>query len=427
MKMQIRAVLVLTMAATMMALTGCDHYNCSSAANFGSSSCTSSGSGLGTSTGTGSATAAFVFVADATGDGTNGSIDGYTLNTSANTFTTTTGYTAPTTPLSDPGVGMVVAQSQFLYTAYGSTDQIFGWTIGSTGNLTAITGTPLAASFVQNMVSGFGTQSALANPAGSLLFFSDSLDDKIYVYTISSSGALAQASGSPVAVPFPPGNLATDGLGKYLYVTEVQSNHTGSQIAAYSIGTTGALTTVAGSPFAFPMWQLVGEPTGNYMIGTSGHSVEFNGSDDDNLYVFSITQTGSSEGALTELAATPTQLSPLQIVAQAETSGNLIYTFGLNDTATGFNAVEGYEIGSTGALTAASSSPFSLAAVGDQGALDQSGQFLFVYGGVLDTGTNTVTYQMGSFDVGSDGSLTEPTSTLTLTSGGFFVVTDPQQ
>jgi hypothetical protein len=33
---------------------------------------------------------------------------------------------------------------------------------------------------------------------------------------------------------------------------------------------------------------------------------------------------------------------------------------------------------------------------------------------------------MGDFDVGSGGTLTQPTSILTLPAGGFFAVTDPQ-
>jgi hypothetical protein len=51
---------------------------------------------------------------------------------------------------------------------------------------------------------------------------------------------------------------------------------------------------------------------------------------------------------------------------------------------------------------------------------------MFTYGGILDSSTNIVTYQMGAFDVASGGALKQPTSTLTLASGGFFAVTDPQ-
>jgi 6-phosphogluconolactonase len=431
MTMRVRAGLMMIVALAMMGLAGCDHYNCSSGPLLGGS-CTAGTPGLGTTT-TGSATAAFAFVADATGATSNGTIDGYTLNTTASTFGPTSTYTAPATPLNDGGVGMVVAQAKYLYTGFGTTSTICGWSIGSAGTLTALSGSPYAAPFMPFVPVGFGTQSIVTNPAGTLLFFSASATGtgtnapQVFVYQIGTGGALTAATGSPFSVPFT-GNLATDGLGKYLYITEASSiTHTGSEIAAYSIGTTGALTMVSGSPFAgsdFNMWQVQGEPTGKFMIGTTGESVAINTVDNDKLYVFSIGTTG----ALTEVSGSPfvTQTSPLSIAVQSDTNGSLVYTFGLTDDRSAFNSVEGYTISSTGTLTAVTGSPFSSAAVGDQGAFDQSGAFLFVYGVVDNLSTNTIVPQMGAFAVASGGALTEPTTTLTLTSPGFFAVTDPQ-
>jgi hypothetical protein len=427
MRMQVRTVLMLIVGLAVMGLANCDHYVCT--VELGSSSCTPSTPGLGASGTGGSATAAFVFVADSTGTSTTGTIDGYTLNTSASTFLATPSYTAPTTPLGDGGVGLAVAQKQFLYTGYGSTNQIYGWTIGADGTLTAISGSPYAAPFMVFVGTGFGAQSIITNPAGTLLFFSDAGQNEIYVYQIGSGGVLTAVTGSPFPIPFSPGNLATDGLGDYLYITDVAGNHTGSQVGAYVINsTTGALTLVPGSPFAFPMFQVQGDPTGKFLIGTTGQSAAVNGTDNDNLYVFSITQSGATAGAITAVTGSPfpTTNSPLNIAVESNPNGNLVYSFGIEDTALAFNPPEGYALSSTGALTPVTGSPFTDAAVGDMGQLDQSGSFLFVYGGIFDSSNQTVTYQMGALDVGSGGALTEPTSTLTLTSGGFWVVTDPQ-
>lgn len=431
MKRRVRAGFIGIMALAIMGLAGCDHYVCSSGANFGASACTPSGSGLGTN-GNGSATAAFVFVADAAGTGTTGTIDGYTLNTTASTFGTTPSYTAPATPLNDSGVGMVVAQKKYLYTGFSKTNQIFGWSIGADGTLTSLSGFPIAASFMDQVGTGSSSQSIATNPAGTLLFFSafGSSHDDIYVYQIGTDGGLTAVIGSPFSAPFV-GNLATDGLGKYLYVAEVVGDHTGAQIAAYMIGSTGVLTDVPGSPFAFPMWQVQGEPSGNFLIGTTGQSAAsplLGGVDDDHLYVFSITQSGTDAGAIAEVSGSPfkTVTSPLSIAVQPETGGTLVYSFGVADSDLAFNAVEGYSISSAGALTAVSGSPFANAAVGDLGAFDQSGSFLFNYGVIDNTGTNTLTPQMGAFDVASGGTLTQPTSTLTLTNEGYFAVTDPQ-
>lgn len=436
MTMRVRGVLMLVAGLAVMGLASCGHYNCSSGATFGNSSCTASGGGLGSSGGGGSATAAFVFVADATGTGTTGTIDGYTLNTTASTFGATPSYTAPATPLNDNGVGLVVAQEKFLYTGFGSTEQIFGWSIDASGGLTAV-GSPYPAPFMSSVPAGFGTQSIMVNPAGTLLFFS-TFQNNVYVYQIGSSGALTAVTGSPFSVAFS-GNMATDGLGNYLYITDA-SGHTGTAIAAYVIGSTCAtagstctLTPVPGSPFVgtnYSMWQVQGESTGKYLIGTTGQSVAVNGVDNDNLYVFGITTSGANAGAITQLGSVSTgSNSPLSVAVQSNTNGNLTYSFGVEDSDLAFNPVDGFSLNSVGTLTALSSSPFSNAAVGDQGQFDQSGAFLFVYGGIFNQNTQTVSYQIGAFDVGTGsslGALTEPTSTLTLTNGGYFAVTDPQ-
>ena len=202
------------------------------------------------------------------------------------------------------------------------------------------------------VLSGAGTTNVVTNPAGTLIYFAAGFQDKVYGYQIGSEGSLTAASGSPFSVPFG-GNLSTDGLGKYLYITQAFSNHTGSQIAAYSIGSTGSLTMVPGSPFAYPMWQVQGEPSGQFLIGTTGNSAApgFSGTDDAHLYVFSITQSGSTVGAIAPLSLVrpfATTNSPLNIAVQSNTGGNLIYTFGIADSDLAFNPIEGYSISSTG-------------------------------------------------------------------------------
>jgi hypothetical protein len=186
---------------------------------------------------------------------------------------------------------------------------------------------------------------------------------------------------------------------------------------------------VAGSPFttaSYDMWEVQGEPTGKYLVGTSGKNLDLNGTDDDHLYVFSITQSGASAGAITPVSGSPflTTYSPYNIAVQSNSSGNLVYSFSINDTLTGFNSIEGYEIGTGGALTAVTGSPFSDVALGSWGQFDQSGQFLFVYSAVDNSGTYT--YSLGPLDVASGGALTQPIGTTTLSTVGFWAVTDPQ-
>lgn len=416
MAIKVRALVSFVGVLATMCLVGCGHYTCG--ITFGASSCTPSGSGISTTGGT-STNAAYVFAVDTSA----GTIDGYSLNTTANTLGPTTSYTAPTIP-KDTGAGMVVAQGKYLYAAFRSTNQIFAYTITSGGGLTSISGSPYAASFLTSINSGaVAQQNMITNPAGTFLFFSDPVQDTIYVYSIGSGGALTAVTGSPFPAGISPLNLTTDGLGKYLYATDgFYGNHTGSSVAAFAIGSTGSLTTVAGSPFAFPMWQVAGEPTGQFLIGTTGNSTPSSGVDDNHLYVFSINQT---TGALTQVGTpVPTVYSPFTIAVQQNTGGSLVYSFGINDTDTAYNPVEGYQIGTGGSLTAVSGSPFSGVATGYWGQFDQSGAFLFDYSSVVDQSTNTVVTTLGGLSVGTGGVLTQPTTALTLTTGGYWVVTD---
>lgn len=430
MTMRGRAGLMLIVALALMGLASCDHYICTAAANFGSSTCTASGGGPSQGGGGGTTNAAFVYAIDEAGK-----IDGYTLDTSAGTFAATSNYTPPTVPTSNGGVGMVVAQKQFVYAGFGNVGELFGWSIDSlTGALTPISGVdPLSAPFLANFGAGVGQANMITNPAGTMIFISDTTQSGIYAYTIGGGGSLSLVAGSPFALPsgFTPINLATDGQGKYLYAIDGSyDTHTGSEIAAFVIGTGGTLAAVPGSPFLFPMWQVQGEPTGHYLIGTSGNSAApglTSGRDDDHLYVFSITTSGANAGVIAQVGVpVATTYSPFSIAVQSNTNGNLVYSFSFNDTATGFNGVEGYEISSGGALTKLSGSPFSNVAEGTWGQFDQSGSFLFVWGSFFDLGTNAQVTQLGPDEVGSGGLLTQPISTLTLPTEGFWVVTDPR-
>lgn len=427
MKIVSRILLGLLVALATMLLADCGGYSCG---GFGSLPCSSqpaggSGSfgGGGGGGGGGTGTSAFVFVVNGTG---SGEVMGYTLNPAATSLPLqpTNAYIPPATPSADVGMGMTVAQTQYLYAAFGSTQTVYGWTVSSGGLLTAITNSPFSAAVAEIAATDFDTNRLITNPAGTLLFLADGALNEIFVFQIGSGGQLTPVTGSPFSVPFSPGNMATDGLGNYLYITSTTTNHTGASVGAYSIGAganLGVLTVVSGSPFSFPMWQVEGEPTGQFLIGTTGSSLSVNGADDTNLYVFNITQSGTTAGAIAPVTGSPflTTYSPMGIAVQTNSGGNLVYSFGLDDTGTAFNASEGYELSTSGTLTAVSGSPFDSGNVGDTGQFDQTGTLLFEYGGLFN-GTSTV-YNVTGFGIANDAS-----SLIggTLTYGGFWVATD---
>ena len=399
---------IFVMLGTLL-LSNCSPYGCR--VTFGDSTCNGSGGstfggggngggGGGGGGGNNGNAAAFVFESF----GVDGGLDEYELF--PNTQSLALNPNVPFQATSAGIVNMVMAGTQDVYQINSSTGQIYGWTVGSDGTMTAISGSPVTASYLTGSPATT-EQAVISNPAGTLLFVRVQVPNEIYVYQIGSGGVLSQASGSPFALPpgFVPENLATDGKGKYLYVTNVISpGDLSSQVAAYTIGTgSSVLTAVSGSPFPFPMWQMQGDGSGAYMIATEG---QFSG--DANLHVFAITQSGASAGAIAEVLGSPfsTVNVPADVAVQPGTAGTLVYSFSLNVN-NADNPIEGYQLNtSSGALTAISTSPFAF--IGRDGQFDQTGQYFFAYDGLDST--------LWVFNVGSGGALSSQ-----LTSTGAFL------
>lgn len=445
MKMQVRVLLSVLVALALMFLAACGgSYNC--AVTFGSSSCTPSGSGFGGGSGTGGTgggggggggATAFAYAVDQ-----NGFMDAFELNAGAGTFAPISGYNAPAIPPTDPSIGVVVAQQQFLYSAFASTGQIYGWSVNKTsGALTAISGSPYSVSYLGFVgVSGFNQLSMITNPAGTLLFVADAGNDEIWVYEIglasgSTPGVLMPVPNSPFSTgTFQPWNMTTDGLGKYLYATSITADHQGLGIAAYSIGTgssEGTLAPVLGSPFfstqsvAYNMWAVQGDPTGTFLIGTTGETIATDApADDKNLYVYYIEQSGTAPGSIQPVANSPfaTTYTPFNIAVQpVAANGDFVYSFGVSDGGA-YTPTEGYLLNTTtGALTAlVGLSPFSGVTSSLFGQFDQSGDYLFFYG-------DSAVPQLGVLDAAAGtGALTEPIPAISIVIPGYWAVTDPQ-
>jgi|HubBroStandDraft_1064217.scaffolds.fasta_scaffold05589_3 hypothetical protein len=425
---------LLVILATMLLASCSGSYGCR--VTFGPTTCAPSGSqGLGTGSGGGgsgggggggssSPASAYVYAVDQ-----NGTVDGYDLSTSGGTFQTISGFVAPVVPTADPGVGMVVVKQQFVYALFEDStfDGIYGWSINTTtGALTALANFPVAIA-LNLPIAGFNQYNVTTDPGGNYLFIADSGANVILVYAIDGTTGALTAVGSPVTTTIEPGNLATDGLGRFLYLCLDGADHNGGVIAGYTIGSGGALTAIPGGFFTTPpagIWQLQGDASGKYMIGTSGNTASILGSDDLHLYVFSIDQT---TGVLTQAAGSPvtTLYSPFTIAMQPPASaGEFVYSLSINDTATGYNPIEGFQLDpTTGTLTELSTSPFSGVFLGQWAQFDQSGANLLVYSNTFN-GTTTAT-EIGALAVDSSGNLTQPISPATLITPGYWVVTDP--
>jgi hypothetical protein len=421
MTMRVRGVLMLVVGLAAMGLASCGHYTCG--AGFGISTCTSTGSGLG---GGGTTSSATAFAYDIVQTGT---VNGIEFSSTGATLANISGFTAPTVPSSDVSSELVVAQEQYLYGIFPGSQSLYAWTIdASTGDLIAVANSPYTVAGLGGMVlndSGVNLTGVVVNPSGTFLFIADAGNGEILTYQIGTGGALTAGPTVSTVGAVQPWNLAIDGKGFYLYVTSgIEGN--GGHIAAYSINqTTGALTLVA-PLLPYNIWELQGEPTGQYMVGISGNSPAITGITDANIYVFGIQQSGTTAGTLTEVLGSPFATisgnSPANIAVQPNTSnGSYVYSFSVS--ALGYNPIEGYALNTTsGALTSVTGSPFSTVMTSPWGQFDQSGDYLFVYSNLGDTAP-----ELGVLNFTSGtGVLTESATTLPLTTGGYFAVTDPQ-
>ena len=367
MTMKVRVLLAAVVVMISLASVGCGHYTCG--ATFGSSTCSGGNGGLNNGNNGGQPTGdAYVYVANP------GGIQGMTLEEAKGTLVDNCTPSTCPSGLTDFPTGTpewaVIAQKKILYVEYSPsadlTSSIYTWTLAPDGLLTngASTVYPYPLPF---RTTG-GGQAMIENPAGTFLFVIDATagNPQIDVYQIGSSGGLTQV-GVPVSLPsgFQPYNLAIDGLGKYLYVSNISGSST-TKIMAYSISN-GVLSTVTGSPFSLNLIQMQGDPTGKYLIGTTATLTN----SDPNLYVLGIAQSG----AISLLGSAATINSPNSVVIQPGT-GALVYSFNLVGGTVGGN-VEGYTLNPlTGQLSIITGSPFT--AGGDAGQFDQAGKLLFV-------------------------------------------------
>lgn len=174
---------------------------------------------------------------------------------------------------------------------------------------------------VQSTLVGQTVFADVVDNQGKFLFVTGT--NGVYAYAIDSgTGALTAVAGSPYATPAPsslgysqPATLmAVDQTNRFLYLS------TGAGIVGFNIDqTTGQLTPIAGSPFATDVtgpWTLVITPNNSFLYllqvrngGTSGGG---------NIYGFSIDQ---NSGALSSLPGSPFSAGSCGTVVPAGTVG----------------------------------------------------------------------------------------------------------
>ncbi len=259
------------------------------------------------------------------------------------------------------------------------------------------TGVPNQTSLIAGNQGGFGIA---ANPAVTFLYTDDLTNGGIDAFAVSSTGVLTTVSGSPFPMPSDwsvpqVDNLAIDPAGKFLYTTDPASN----VVVGFTIGATGALAPLPGSPFpagASPQ-QVAITPSGEFLYASDGNDPE------GGISAYTI---DSSTGNLTALAGSPfaTASSGQPDGLSIDPSGNFLYA-----ALTFNNSIAAFTINSnTGVLTPVAGSPFLTTPNGFpiifSLAISPNGKFLYaqgdldgnIYGFTIDPGTGALTAMTGS-------------------------------
>ncbi len=168
-----------------------------------------------------------------------------------------------------------------------------------TGSIAPVAGSPFA--FTAAHTFGLGVV-----PAGDFLLAPLFDVDEVAVLSVSSTGVLTEATGSPVAAGAAPFAVTVDPSGKFVYVANRGTPPAVGTVSAFSINASGLLTPV-GTPVnaGLQPGAITADPTGKFVFVANAGSNTITG--------YTINATS---GALTELSGTPTVI-PSGVVALA--------------------------------------------------------------------------------------------------------------
>jgi 6-phosphogluconolactonase len=241
----------------------------------------------------------------------------------------------------DPG-------NHFLY-AVGGQSSVLGLDIDeATGELTSMPGSPFAS-------KGQTTQLSV-DPTDKFLYVLANYGNTGIVsgYAINpSTGALTPVAGSPFTAGDFSSGLAVDPSGRFIFVTNIyggNGNH--GNITGFHIDRhTGALSAIAGSPFALP---LDGGGADAPVIDSTGRFLYVPLASSNNIAAYHI---HPFTGELTPFAEPLIGTGPQPIGAAVDSTGRFLYVTNQNDGGQG--SVHGYLIEPySGALRPLKNSPF---------------------------------------------------------------------
>jgi 6-phosphogluconolactonase len=322
------------------------------------------------STATLSETAATQMVFDPAGQfaylGTNTGVAAYSISPGSGTLTALNGGT----PYAAGGAGTdnvlvtVSPNGSTLYAVNPNDDHVYAFTIGVSGALTAV-GTAQATGSLPSAVA--------IDPLSQFLFVSNEASSNISPYVINSGGSLT--AEALVTSGAEPGPLTVDPSDKFLYVEDQvgsQTNETGIQSFAIGAGASLTASLVVGEPEAGSLTILSGSAAVAY-------TPQFAYTANEGFSNISGYQVNATTGALTAVTGSPFSAGTgagetIDIVA--DPFERFVFAVNASDNP---NTVSAFKITtSTGALVAATGSPFATGGFSNYGiAEDASGRFVY--------------------------------------------------
>jgi 6-phosphogluconolactonase len=231
----------------------------------------------------------------------------YQINSTTGLLTAITGsplalYTgkAATATVVTPTAMLITPNNSYVYVSLSSLGvQVL--TLGSGGALS--TGT--AATFLPpTSTSTSPADYGLASDPNSKFLFVAEINTGLRVLSIGTSGTLNEVSGSPYAVGTGPTGVALDTTGSYVYVANKGSNN----ISAFTLtAASGKLAAISGSPFSsggqLPI-ALVNDNQKKYLAVINSGSNGSTGNSDLQLFAFDSTTDGKLDPVATATTGT---------------------------------------------------------------------------------------------------------------------------
>jgi 6-phosphogluconolactonase (cycloisomerase 2 family) len=298
-------------------------------------------------------------------NGADNTVSAYTINSATGALSPIAG--SPFPAGSEPDSVVVDPSGRFAYVANEFANTISAYAINTaTGALSAVSSSPFA--------SGRFPTSVTVDPSGQFAYVTNSCVSSrdcstgtVWAYTINrSTGALRPVSGSPFTTGEFPVSVTVDPTGRFAYVANSNNAVGNGSVSAYTINhSTGALSAVAGSPFAAGnnAYSVAVDPSGKFVYVTNENSgVKGNIS----AYIIN-----PSTGALSAMAGSPFASGNGPISVTVDPSGHFVYVAAEGVSAYTINR-------STGDLRAVPGSPFATGDNAYSVAVDPSGQFAYV-------------------------------------------------